>query len=62
MYPSAAQRVAFVQAATSMLNGLSYVERYAWFALPTSDHGDATGLDRNGTVPTPVGVAYRAVR
>jgi hypothetical protein len=61
VYPTAAQQVAFVQGATAMLNGLSYVERYAWFALPTSDHGDATGLYRNGTTPTPVGVAYRAV-
>jgi hypothetical protein len=61
VYPTADQQVAFVDSATAMLNGLSYVERYAWFALPTSKDSDATGLYRNGTTPTPVGVAYRNV-
>lgn len=61
VYPSADQQVAFVNGATAMLNGLSYVERYAWFALPTSKDTDATGLYRDGTTATPVGVAYRNV-
>jgi hypothetical protein len=61
VYPTSAQQVAFVQGATAMLNSLSYVERYAWFALPTSNGSDATGLYRNATTPTPVGAAYRAV-
>jgi hypothetical protein len=42
-----------------MLESLSFVERYAWFALPTSDSGNATGLYRDGSSPTAAGVAYR---
>jgi hypothetical protein len=61
-YPSSSQQVAFIQGSTAMLQSLSYVERYAWFALPTSTNGqDATGLYRNGTTPTAAGAAYRAV-
>jgi hypothetical protein len=60
-YPSAAQQVSFIQGSTAMLQSLSFVERYAWFALPTSTGTDATGLYRNGTTPTDAGVAYRAV-
>jgi hypothetical protein len=58
-FPSAAAQVAFVNASTQMLEGLPYVERYAWFALPTAKSGD-TGLYRPGAVPTEVGLAYRA--
>jgi hypothetical protein len=39
---------------------LSYVERYAWFALPSK--GDDTGLYTDGTTPTQVGLAYRAAK
>jgi hypothetical protein len=41
-----------------MLQGLSFVERYAWFTLSTS-RGDGTGL-YNGTTATQVGAAYRS--
>ncbi|MCP2163600.1 glycoside hydrolase family protein [Goodfellowiella coeruleoviolacea] len=57
-YPTQQQQVDFVRGATAMLNQLSYVERYAWFALPTDRSG--TGL-YNGTTPNAVGQAYRAV-
>ncbi|GIH11389.1 RNA polymerase [Rhizocola hellebori] len=60
-YPSAAQQVAFVNGSTAMLSGLSYVERYAWFALPTPDEGgEGTGLFRKGVGLTAAGTAYRA--
>lgn len=56
-YPTQAQQAAFVTGSTRMLDSLPYVERYAWFALPSQ--GDDTGLDAGGT-PTRVGVAYRS--
>jgi hypothetical protein len=46
-----------------MLQSLPYVERYAWFALPTPDDRQGTGLYRHDTAtptPTPAGQAYRA--
>lgn len=60
VYPSDAQQAAFVKKSTAMLQSLSYVERYAWFALPTPDGKQGTGLYRNGTTPTAAGRAYRA--
>jgi RNA polymerase sigma factor (sigma-70 family) len=59
VYPSMDQQVSFVKSSTSMLEGLSFVERYAWFILYSSKAGD-TGLYSNGTTPTGVGAAYRA--
>jgi hypothetical protein len=59
-YPTDAQQVAFIRASTDMLDGLPFVERYAWFALPTPKSGDQTGLYRDGSTPTAAGVAYRA--
>jgi len=60
-YPSDAQQVAFINASTAMLSSLPYLERYAWFALPTSTSGDHTGLYRDGNTPTAAGAAYRSV-
>ncbi|MEU3711154.1 glycoside hydrolase family protein [Streptomyces catenulae] len=57
-YPSQEQQAAFVQQSTAMLQGLPFVERYAWFTLSTS-RGDGTGL-YDGTTATQVGAAYRA--
>jgi hypothetical protein len=59
-YPTQAQQAAFVTGSTTMLDSLSYVRRYAWFALPSQ--GDDTGLYRAGGTPTQVGVAYRAAK
>jgi hypothetical protein len=57
-YPSSAQQADFVTRSTAMLDGLSFVERYAWFSLSTST--SPTGL-YSGTTPNASGVAYRAV-
>jgi hypothetical protein len=60
VYPTDAQQANFITKATVMLHGLSYVERYAWFALPTPKEGhQGTGLYR-GTTATPAGAAYRS--
>lgn len=59
-YPSQAQQAAFVTASTAMLQSLPYVERYAWFSLPTAKESTNTGLYGDGAVPTQVGTAYRA--
>ncbi len=60
VYPSDAQQAAFVTGSTKMMQSLSYVERYAWFALPWPTEGhQGTALYR-GTTPTAAGRAYRA--
>jgi hypothetical protein len=43
-----------------MLASLSYVQRYAWFALPTSTGSGTTGLFSPGAVATVVGRAFEA--
>ncbi len=43
-----------------MLDGLPYVQRYAWFALPVSAGSGTTGLFGAGAVATVVGKAYEA--
>jgi len=59
-FPTEEQQAAFLTAATSMLAGLPYVQRYAWFALPTSTGSGTTGLFNAGAVATIVGRAYEA--
>lgn len=64
VFPTPAQQAAFVTASTAMLQGLPYVWRYAWFALPatTGAHGDGTaGLFRPGAVATAAGRAFEQV-
>jgi len=61
-FPSEAQQAAFLTAATTMLDGLPYVQRYAWFALPASSGSGTTGLFDPGPVVTPVGRAFEAAR
>ncbi|MDH6218470.1 glycosyl hydrolase [Streptomyces pseudovenezuelae] len=51
------QQIDFINASTTMLDGLDYVERYAWFTLSTQT--SPTGL-YNGTTPNASGQAYRA--
>jgi len=58
-FPTQEQQVQFVRASTALMESLSFVERYAWFALPSSKRGD-TGLYLDGHTPTAVGAAYRA--
>ena len=61
-FPSEAQQAAFLTAATAMLDGLPYVQRYAWFALPVSAGSGTTGLFNVGPVATAVGRAFEAAR
>ena len=61
-FPTEAQQAAFLTAATSMLDGLSYVQRYAWFALPTSSGSGTTGLFNPGPSATEVGRAFEEAR
>ncbi|GAA1888233.1 sigma-70 family RNA polymerase sigma factor [Asanoa iriomotensis] len=58
-YPTDAQQVAFINGATDMLQGLSYVERYSWFGLPSTADSH-TGLYKESGQLTPMGSAYRA--
>ncbi|MFC9328948.1 glycosyl hydrolase [Kitasatospora sp. NPDC057015] len=58
-FPTSDQQVAFVRASTAMLQGLPYVQRYAWFALPATEPG-ATGLFQPGGAPNAIGSAYAA--
>jgi hypothetical protein len=60
-FPTQAQQAAFLTAATKMLGGLSWLQRYAWFGLPATDK-DQTGLFRTGSTATAVGRAYQAAR
>jgi len=60
-FPTPENQAEFVKESTTMLEGLSYVEHYAWFAFPTSTNGqDETGLYRPGGAITKPGEAYRA--
>jgi hypothetical protein len=58
-YPAPSQQATFVTRSIRMLTGLSYVERYAWFALPATS-GSGTGLYQPGGRPTAMGTAFRA--
>ncbi|MCT9929576.1 glycosyl hydrolase [Planotetraspora sp. A-T 1434] len=58
-FPTEAQQAAFVTASTTMLAGLPYVHRYAWFGLGTSDTGPSSGLFHGNGVATPAGRAFQ---
>ncbi|WP_199442763.1 sigma-70 family RNA polymerase sigma factor [Umezawaea beigongshangensis] len=57
-YPTQSELAAFARDSSAMMEGLSYVERYAWFALPADKPG--TGLYLPGGTPNAVGEAYRS--
>ena len=59
-FPTQSEQAAFLTAATRMLAGLSYVQRYAWFALPSAPDTGTTGLVNADAVPTEVGHAFKA--
>ncbi|GAB6902050.1 glycoside hydrolase family protein [Kineosporia succinea] len=60
-FPTAANQANFVKKSTAMLEKISYVEHYSWFAFPTSTNGkNETGLYRPGGAITAPGKAYRA--
>jgi RNA polymerase sigma factor (sigma-70 family) len=59
-YPAPQQQAAFVTASAAMLQGLPYVHRYAWFALPSNSTDGTVGLFRAGAHPTRPGRAFEA--
>jgi hypothetical protein len=61
-YPTDQQQAAFVTAAAKMLDGLPWLQRYAWFGLPAKDDGPSTGLFHSGPAETPAGRAFEAAR
>ena len=61
-YPSETGQAAFLTSATSMLDSLSYVQRYAWFGLGATSGLPSTGLFQPGPIVTPVGTAFEAAR
>ena len=58
--PAPPQQAAFVKAATAMLRGLSFVQRYAWFGLEATPTDGSMGLFRSGAVPTAAGRVFEA--
>ena len=62
VFPSPRQQAAFLTAATGMLQRLSFVQHYAWFALPATAGDGTAGLFRPGAVATRTGRAFEAVR
>ena len=61
IFPTPAQQAAFLTAATRMLRGLSYVQRYSWFGLPATAEDGSAGLFGPGAVSTAAGRAFQAV-
>ncbi|WP_394619429.1 sigma-70 family RNA polymerase sigma factor [Lentzea sp. JNUCC 0626] len=58
-FPTQPQLAAFAKNSSAMMEGLPYVERYAWFALP-DENKPGTGLYKAGGTPNQAGEAYRA--
>jgi len=61
IFPTSAQQAAFLTAATQMLRGLSYLQRYSWFGLPAAAGDGSAGLFGPGAVSTAAGRAFQAV-
>jgi len=61
IFPTPAQQAAFLTAATQMLRGLSYLQRYSWFGLPATAEDGSAGLFGPGAVSTAAGRAFQAV-
>ncbi|KAL8719880.1 MAG: hypothetical protein Q9225_003177 [Loekoesia sp. 1 TL-2023] len=62
--PDAATQVDYMKQSTAMLKSLSYVERFAWFAMPQSDAQAPTNLytsSKDGWQRTQYGEAYKAI-
>jgi hypothetical protein len=59
-FPTDAQQAAFVTASTHMLDGLPWLARYAWFALPADDTKPSSGLYTSGPLATAAGQAFAA--
>lgn len=61
-FPTDQQQAAFVTSAAAMLDGLPWLQRYAWFGLPAKDGAPSSGLFHSGPVETPAGRAFEAAR
>jgi RNA polymerase sigma factor (sigma-70 family) len=61
-FPTGAQQAAFLTGATTMLDQLPYVQRYAWFALPADGHDGTLGLFGSDGTATETGRAFEAAR
>ena len=59
--PHDATQVEFLNMACEMLDGLEYVERYAWFAVPESQSQPKSNLVDQSGILTPMGRAYKAL-
>ncbi|MEV5527528.1 sigma-70 family RNA polymerase sigma factor [Streptomyces prunicolor] len=59
-FPSAQQQADFVTASTKALDGLSYVQRYAWFGLGADPSKPSSGLFTDGTTTTAAGRAFQS--
>ena len=60
-YPSFELQAAFAKAAAEMMESLPYVERYAFFALPSYTEGSTSYLyNKDGSI-TETGAAYKSV-
>ncbi|MDX3072751.1 sigma-70 family RNA polymerase sigma factor [Streptomyces sp. MI02-7b] len=59
-FPSADQQAAFVTASTKALEGLPYLQRYAWFGLGADASAPSSGLFTDGTTATAAGRAFQA--
>jgi hypothetical protein len=60
-FPDEATQAAFLTAAAKMLDGLPYVQRYAWFGLQATST-PSSGLFLSGPSTTPVGSAFEAAQ
>jgi hypothetical protein len=60
VFPSASRQAAFVTAATAMLQRLTFVQRYAWFALPATAGDGTAGLFSPGAIATRAGLAFES--
>lgn len=58
VYPTAALQASFVTASTKMLERLTFVQRYALFALPARSSGPSTSLYKAGPELTQAGLAF----
>ena len=61
-FPTDQQQAAFVTASAAMLDGLPWLQRYAWFGLPAKDDGPSSGLFHSGAAPTLAGRAFEVAR
>jgi RNA polymerase sigma factor (sigma-70 family) len=58
--PTQQQQAAFLTAATAMLQGLPFVQRYAWFGLQATPADGSMGLFGSGPAATTVGRAFES--